>query len=237
MAYWSNILCHSERKYPDYPEFLYVTNVASDVVSDVASDVERGCKNDVTTDCQVGVLYVLCQQRIAHHTCRRCQLLQEFVQAARGPNDAALIDICHVADLCKAGTLGPGIHDVHQERPEALHVLIGVHLQLALPGHFRNVAGSVLQLAERLCHGLSEFDDLPTLFHWDETGHQGHQLWSTQSDECAVEHELCGHQLICSVHLTGGSPLQQHHTIFVHVAQPAEHVCALLGLLLELRQL
>ena len=38
-----------------------------------------------------------------------------------------------------------------------------------------------------------------------------HQLVLVQSYERAVEHELCGEQLVCSVNLARGLALQQHH--------------------------
>lgn len=63
--------------------------------------------------------------------------------------------------MCKAyraADLGPVVSDVHGEGLEGLHILIGLHLQLALLADLCNAAGRLLQLTQRLRQGLCQVD-------------------------------------------------------------------------------
>ena len=46
--------------------------------------------------------------------------------------------------------LGPGMDDIHEEGLERLHILVNIHLQLALTLHLCNASGGFLQLPEWL---------------------------------------------------------------------------------------
>lgn len=50
----------------------------------------------------------------------------------------------HLADLCKGGAVGPGVHHVHQVGLELAQVRLLVHLQLGVGGDLGNALGALL---------------------------------------------------------------------------------------------
>lgn len=55
----------------------------------------------------------------------------------------------HLADLCKGGAVGPGVHHVHQVGLELAQVRVLVHLQLGVGGNLGNPLGALLMHSDK----------------------------------------------------------------------------------------
>lgn len=62
----------------------------------------------------------------------------------RGDGRRTFKHVRHLADLCKGGAVGPGVHHVHQVGLELAQVGFLVHLQLGVGGNLGDPLGALL---------------------------------------------------------------------------------------------